>query len=349
MNGYGRSKFWTWSYPIGRISGIDVRIHWSFLLFALYFIFREGNQLVTGWSWWIPVFVVFPYLCLYGSVLLHELGHCYAARYFRLPVEQIILTPIGGLAMVGSASTPWAEFVIAACGPLVNIGLAALGLLTYGLLGGPLDVGLLVPFGSAMGQTWGGLIGSGQYLLALLLYVGVQMQIMLALFNLAFVAYPMDGGRILRSILWARMGHRRGTILSCKVAIVVAIVMMLLATTPHAGSNLMLIGMLVGFQAYQTLQMASSYGLPEPQSSVPWEAEADWWKKGDGAPRGNPRPSAKSKGKEGLFARRRVVNEKKIEQQVDQLLEKIHQEGISALSESEKKFLNKASRKFRKD
>lgn len=132
----------SWSFPLGRLFGVTVRVHILFPLFALAMIMRvgfgrEAEQAPPGL--WIDTAVVM--LLLFFSVLLHEFGHCFGARMVEGDAHEILMWPLGGLASIEVPHTPKANFVAAAAGPAVNLllcALATLVLVTHGLIP-PLD------------------------------------------------------------------------------------------------------------------------------------------------------------------------------------------------------------------
>src|SRR5437870_4230278 len=116
----------TWSFPVGRLSDISVRIHVLFPLVALGMILRVALQkepeppadpLPTGL--WLDAAMVMG--LLFFSVLLHELGHCFAARRVGGDADEILLWPLGGLAACDVPHQPRAHFITAAGGPAVNL------------------------------------------------------------------------------------------------------------------------------------------------------------------------------------------------------------------------------------
>ena len=135
---------------------------------------------------------------VFGSVLLHELGHALVARRYGMRTHSIVLTPIGGIANLdGMPAAPRAELAIALAGPAVNVVIAA---------------GLALV--SAMG------FGLGFGLFSALMWANVT----LAVFNL-IPAFPMDGGRALRALLATRMGKRAATGIAVNLGKAVAIAM----------------------------------------------------------------------------------------------------------------------------
>jgi Zn-dependent protease len=182
------------SLRLGRIAGIDVRVHATFFLLLVWI--AVGYH-VEGGPGAAARGVTFTMLVM-GCVVLHEFGHAFAARGFGIPTHDITLLPIGGVARLARMpEDPRQELVIATAGPAVNVLIAA-GLI---LIGHDLDLTRLLQVNS--GQP---LIG--QKLLAV--------NVFLVLFNL-LPAFPMDGGRVLRALLAFRMNYVRATQLAASV------------------------------------------------------------------------------------------------------------------------------------
>jgi Zn-dependent protease len=179
-----------WSWRIGRIAGIDLRVHVTFFLLLAFMGwsgYARAGTLAAALSG-----IVFTSL-VFGVVVLHELGHALTARRFGIGTRDITLSPIGGIAALERApDDPRAELLIAIAGPAVNIGLA-----------------LLLALGAALWGTSllpGGWMDPDAGLVAQLFWVNVS----LAAFNL-LPAFPMDGGRVLRALLTLRLGAVRAT------------------------------------------------------------------------------------------------------------------------------------------
>ena len=181
---------------VGSVSGIPVRVHWSFLV-ALPFlavIFGEHFQVVARlagvdvgelggqpWMWGLGLTIL-----LFLSVLLHELAHALYARRKGARVVDITLLMIGGVSRIGETKRPKHEAIMALAGPLTSL-----------VLGGA----ALVMFALAP-RSW--------LEVRLVLLVTGEINILLGLFNL-LPAFPMDGGRILRAVLATRLGAGRAT------------------------------------------------------------------------------------------------------------------------------------------
>jgi Zn-dependent protease/predicted transcriptional regulator len=178
-----------WSFKIARLAGIDIRIHLTFLLFLAWIAFAYYDQ---GGSPAAAQAVIFI-LALFGCVLLHEFGHAFAARFFGVRTPDITLLPIGGVARLQRMPEhPMQELIVALAGPAVNVLIAIVLILGFGVQ---------PDFGSVehMGDP-----AAGQ--LAKLAAVNVS----LVFFNL-IPAFPMDGGRVLRALLAMRMNYARAT------------------------------------------------------------------------------------------------------------------------------------------
>ncbi len=178
----------SWSIPIGTVKGTVIRLHLTFLLFLLWIGIAHHAE--GGWNAALQgvVFMALLFLC----VLLHELGHVFAARRYGIRTPDITLLPIGGVARLERIpEEPGQELVVALAGPAVNLVIAAALWLA---LGG------FVPAESVEVQR------PGVDLLARVAMVNV----FLAVFNL-IPAFPMDGGRVLRALLGYRMGYARAT------------------------------------------------------------------------------------------------------------------------------------------
>ena len=177
-----------WSLKIARIAGTDVRIHITFLLFLAWIGFSYYQ--VGGAAAAVPgvLFIV----ALFGCVLLHEFGHALAARAFGIPTPDITLLPIGGVARLQRMpDKPWQELIVAVAGPLVNVVIA----------------GILLLLGSSAGVAQ---LERVQHPSVEMLGKLASVNVMLVLFNL-IPAFPMDGGRVLRSLLAMTLPYGRAT------------------------------------------------------------------------------------------------------------------------------------------
>jgi Zn-dependent protease/CBS domain-containing protein len=184
------------------VSGIEIRMHLTFPLILLWGALQFG--LVLGLGLPGAAFGVLVTLLLFVIVVLHELGHSYAALGYKIPVQRIVLLPIGGVAELGRLpEDPRQELVVALAGPAVNFVLAVVLWL----------VAQATPLGRALaGDPLPQLFTGGMLadpVAAVFQYV-FSANLAIGLFNL-LPAFPLDGGRVLRALLAMRLTYPRAT------------------------------------------------------------------------------------------------------------------------------------------
>ncbi len=179
--------------PLFRFKGIQVRLHWSFIALPLYVAFSALSE-GQGWSMvWIQMGLI---AIVFGCVVLHEFGHALTARRFGVRTRDITLLPIGGVASLERMpEDPRQEFWITVAGPAVNLAIAIISFVVVAALG------LLALLSDV-------LQGAALWTNALVFLVVINLW--LFTFNL-IPAFPMDGGRILRSLLAMRMPRAKAT------------------------------------------------------------------------------------------------------------------------------------------
>lgn len=194
-----------WSVSIGSVKGTAVRLHFTFLLFMAWIgavLYAQGGAgaAASGLTFFLLLF-----LC----VVLHEFGHILAARHFGIRTPEVILLPIGGVSRLERIpERPREELIMALAGPAVTFVIAAMLITALGGLPDPMDL---------LAET------SSRTLLAQLAYANL----VLLFFNL-LPAFPMDGGRVLRAVLSARLGYVRGTGIAATIGQALAIIFALL-------------------------------------------------------------------------------------------------------------------------
>jgi Zn-dependent protease len=190
-------------FKIGRIFGITIRVDWSWLfIFALVAwnlstVFGSAHpDWGTGRSWAIAIAAA---VLFFASVLAHELAHSLVARARGMPVRSITLFLFGGVSNIQrEPASPGGEFLMAIVGPLTSV---VLGIVLVGIglaLGGPFPTGI---------SDAAGLVGQLNVGITLLLWLG-SINVILGIFNM-IPGFPLDGGRVLRSIIWAVLGNLR--------------------------------------------------------------------------------------------------------------------------------------------
>jgi Zn-dependent protease/predicted transcriptional regulator len=187
---------------IGRLFGINLYIDWSwFLIFLLitWNLATEFGQLHPAWgpglAWSLAIIAS---LLFFASVLAHELAHSIVAQAQGIPVRNITLFLFGGVANIQQEPrSPGAEFVMAIVGPITSIAIGVICLLAGGLfVSAPMEIANPELAFVALNP-----------LTTLLLWLG-SINLLLGIFNL-LPGFPLDGGRVLRAILWAATGSFR--------------------------------------------------------------------------------------------------------------------------------------------
>ncbi len=224
------------SLLIAKIFDIPVKLHWSFgLLLLIIPLALQGMGLNTKEIIFITVLVLGVFAC----VVMHEFGHALTAKHYGVTTKDIILLPIGGVARLNRLpEKPLHEFLIAIAGPAVNVVIAAL-LMPYFLFN-PLSEHLVGSQPILNFETWSDLIPA-------LLFINVA----LAVFNL-IPAFPMDGGRVLRSLLSMKTSRLMATNIAVRVGQLFAVLFIVYAFNNN-GLGLGLIGVFIFVAARQEL------------------------------------------------------------------------------------------------
>lgn len=201
------------SFRLLRVAGIDIKVHVTFFLILVLGAFQWREHGASG-----AAFGVLLMLALFACVVLHELGHSLVAQRLGVEVREIVLLPIGGVAMLSRMPRrPVHELLIAVAGPLVNVAIAGA---LFAWLGSqssvPIDGSSLLGLSEAGPST--------DTLLRWLLAANIS----LVVFNL-IPAFPMDGGRILRAILGMFLGFSRATRIAAGIGQMLALALGLFA------------------------------------------------------------------------------------------------------------------------
>jgi Zn-dependent protease len=185
----GSTRLFTWR-------GIDVFLHWSWLVVALVEVqWRKDVYDSIIWN-----FV--EYVAIFALVLLHEFGHALACRSVGGSASRIMLWPLGGVAYVQPPPRPGPMLWSIAAGPLVNLVLV------------PVTLGAVIVLRIAVPDAWPDLDHA-------MVSIAV-INLVLLIFNLLPV-YPLDGGQIMRSLLWFVIGRERSLLVAAGIGLVVSI------------------------------------------------------------------------------------------------------------------------------
>jgi len=202
-----------------RVAGIDLYLHWTWFVIAVLEIGGGyGRYSMFYWS-------ALEYLALFAIVLLHEFGHALGCRQGGGTVDRIMLWPLGGVAFVDPPQTPGATLWSIAAGPLVNVALMP-------VLGGAWVMSRSLGCKHTMPDAY--------HFLSMVLGIDV----VLFLFNILPV-YPLDGGQILRSLLWFVLGRARSLVVATVLGFVGAAGLVCFALWVHSTWSLLIAGYLL--------------------------------------------------------------------------------------------------------
>ncbi len=176
-----------------QFGGIEVFLHWSWFIIAVIEVNRSRAYGSFFWN-------VLEYLALFAIVLTHEFGHALACRSVGGKADRIVLWPLGGVAYVAPPPRPGATLWSIAAGPLVNVILAPILAAVY-----------LFAHESGMPQA----LPNAFLFLRTVFYINLG----LLIFNLLPI-YPLDGGQILRSLLWFPFGRARSLMITAIIGFV---------------------------------------------------------------------------------------------------------------------------------
>jgi len=355
-----------WSLPLGRLFGINIRVHIFFPIIALGLILRTyfkqdaADPKAPAAGAWIDMAMVIG--LLFVSVLLHEFGHCFAGRWVEGDAQEILMWPLGGLAYVEVPHTPRAHLIMAAGGPLVNVGLCLLSGFALVWLNYWPPLHPLASHGpwryDASGAVYlfswadGGRVSvdfAGQGALAIVLARFFWINWVLTLINL-LPGFPLDGGRIAQAILWRYVGYRQGTLVAVFLGFVVMFVVgvagivfeellaLCLAVFIYVACRQEWLALESGSeegpfgydfsQGYTSLERDQVTAAPQPRRKQNWWRR--WWQK---------RAANKMQ--------REQEQREAEERRMDELLAKVQREGMAALTEEEKRFLKRVSDRYR--
>ncbi len=322
-----------WSVKLFTVSRIAVRLHLLTILFVGFQLVRPILRAEQGF-----VFAALAMGSLLVIVLLHEFGHCFACRWIGGEADRIVMLPFGGLALIHPPHTWLGHFVSTAGGPMVNIailpltcaGLALVGLGEF-ILFNPLQPGdtlnlILADLGSSSS-------GSMMTMSLVGLWYFHFINIVILCFNLLVPSYPLDGGRIVQSLLWRRMGYTRATEIAVTVGYVGAFLMILLGITAEST----LLAVIGGFCLWacwtERRRIRGEEELVAGVSGVGGavdleSADTDRW---------TERAEAK-----------REAAEHAEQAELDRILAKIADSGMESLSKTEKRTLESATKRRRK-
>jgi len=332
-----------WSITLHRGRGLQIRLHASFLLFSVVALWLATKDPLVGAGYGCLGLVI-----LLVSVLAHELGHGAAALRSGAGGEPLVLTPIGGLPGQHSVSEPQQELITALAGPAVNLAVVVVLSAPVYIVGGSL-LGLsnpLRPVDLFDGPAW-----------AVAVKLTYWINWLLVLVNAAPVS-PCDGVRVYRALLWPAFDYRNSVAIVARAAQILAVTLCLVGWLGHeyldselapAWVPLGLATICLFFGARQDLARLEDPDVDDDLFNY------DFSQGYTSLERRMDRPKQRAAGRvRGWLERRRRARERRRlelerdeERQVDEILARLHETGMNALSPKEKALLERVSARLR--
>jgi Zn-dependent protease len=315
------------SVPLFTIFGIRVRAHASLVLYV-------GLVLLLGlgrdFAWQDRVLSM---SMLFLLVLLHEFGHCFAARWLGGSADDILMHPLGGLAMAQPPRHPWPTFLTVAAGPAVNLLICIITGTILWISAGwlPWD-----PF-HFIAPRWGFHHWYDLWRFDFWIY---EMSLMLLAFNLLPI-FPLDGGQMVQTMLWPKLGYYRSMLFSCIVGMVAAVLAAMVAlATPGHNIGLALLALMGFLCCFSLRRQLLAIGPEEYADETDYSAAYE-----------HPVPVKRRRkiSRRAINKARRRARQQAIEQRrIDTILAKVSAQGIASLTWTERRALKKATERQRK-
>ncbi|MBI1832391.1 MAG: hypothetical protein HYR84_13190 [Planctomycetes bacterium] len=327
-----------------------IRVHFTMPLVMIGLIGREFVRKDAPLNAWHDAAMLMGLMLL--SILLHEFGHVFAARFMEGESDEIMIWPLGGLAMCKSLPNNWrAHFVFAAGGPLMDVAKCiVLGLVLffafdfmpplnplwypYRLSGDSIAIGL---------SSWDGARTTTDNIVVILLARFFWISWILLIFNLVLVGYPFDSGRMLQAALWPKLGHYQATYVAIYAGFVLMAIVSILAIM-YSEPLLAFLTIFIYVACAQemmlleTTQEDSLFGYDFSQGYTSLEKDQD---------QPPEEPEEQNQNFIQRWLARRAAQKAQQEQEqreaddrrVDELLDKIHKFGKDSLTDEEQNFL----------
>ena len=356
---------WVWSISLGRWWNVRIRLHLFFFFFAVFVIYT-ANQAVPGVN---QLGLICP-IVLFLSVLLHEIGHVFAARKLGGVADEIVLSPLGGLNPVRVPYEPHSELVAIMAGTLVNAAICCVcALLLFTIPNLENNLGDLIA-DPITASYFGGQSGArGQINLASLLELTFWLNWSLILVNL-IPALPFDGGRSLHAVLgflWPELEPKQSLLTICRIGKIISVLLLFFACyyfdanvvsqdQPPAWLALALLSIYIFFcsrreeiqqaeadrdeesvfgydfsQGYTSLERSLEEKVePAKKSSSLFQFYYDWMEK-----------------RRAAHEQRMREQETEDENRVDEILSRLHEGGMQSLSPDDRALLDRVSKRYR--
>jgi hypothetical protein len=321
------------SLPLFTVFGIRVRMHASMLVTISLTLLLAQTRVGLGVQNAIVSMAI-----LFVSVLLHEFGHCFGARWVGGEAEDILMTPIGGLAFSRPPRRPWPSFITTAAGPATTL---AICLVTWGILmalGHGHTTIPWFPFGHDI------IADIPSRTVAYYVWWVFLVNYGLLMFNMLLVFYPFDAGRMIQELLWVRMGYYRSMLIATPIGMFGAVGMFAfsLAVWQPLLALIGVFGFMACWRQRQLLREMGPDGFEDEGGGLYAAAYEPV------TPERRRRRTSRAARRAVAQARRAAVEAKLESERLDAILAKVSSQGIGSLTWRERRALRQATEKRRK-
>jgi Zn-dependent protease len=326
----GDQNFLAWSLPLFTFQRIRVRIH---LLFVIYIVIELIKSMQHGSLGFTYQAIIMGTLFL--VVLIHEFGHCFACRWVGGEANEVLMWPLGGLAMCSPPHHPRAALITTLGGPATHLVMGPIyagALLALGAPASVLAFRPIDPLGS-LGLLQSG--GNALFWVKFAFFAAFTTNAYLFCFNMLLVMFPMDAGRVLQEILWFRLGYRQSMKIAVNLGFYLAILLGIFSLMYRDAPMLFGIAFFCGFTCWQerrNLAMIEPEGYGggyEFPSAYKTRSE-----RGRGVGEGAVATSVRTGPSKAELKRKQ--EEADTQAEVDRILEKIRTAGMGSLTKKEK-------------
>jgi Zn-dependent protease len=315
----------TGSVPLFTAFGIRVRAQASLLLLiALELIFSSSRGGLG------PKNAVVGSTILFASVLLHEFGHCFGARWVGGEASDILMWPLGGLASIDPPKRPWPSFISTAAGPAVNLVICLITGTAICVIERSASAIPWLPVFKPLRDYVPG--GWTSYYLWWVFIVNYG----LFMFNMCLVFYPFDAGRMIQEVLWWKIGYYKSMRVATAIGMVGAVIAAMIGLALF-WFMLILIAAFGFYQCYQQRQLLQEMGPDEFGDGIDYSAAYEI----------DPTPKRKlsrwSIRRAAKRAQKVAAEDTREREQIDAILAKVSAHGMHSLTWLEKRALKKAT------
>ena len=321
------------SVPLFTFSGIRVRMHASMLVLIGVELLLAQTPLGIGAQstiTWLSI--------LFASVLLHEFGHCFGARWVGGEADEILMWPLGGLALSRPPHRPWPSFITTAAGPAVTLSICVLAGLLLAVFNNGDGAIPWFPFHHGIRSY----IPHDQ--LTFYIWWIFTVNYGLFVFNMLLVFYPFDGGRMVQELLWVRLGYYRSMQIAIPIGMVGAVALAAFGIAVWS-LTLALIGVFGFHTCWRQRQLLREMGPDgfEDEGGGLYAAAYE-----PATPKRHRKGPTRSARRAVARARRASVDAKLESERLDAILAKVSAIGLAGLTWRERRVLRRATESRRK-